>query len=370
MTASVSRRQFLRFSAAGLGLAVCQQIKAQDSRKIVWHDVRDWGIEGKGWKETAKYFDRLPARAEHVVPAGVWTQSRHSAGMLVHFQTTAQEIWSDHVVSGETLATPDLAAIGYSGLDLYATDSRGEWKWLSVTRPRQREMQGPLITGLAAGTRGYRLYLPLYNRTESLKIGIPEGETFLPIEPRSEPPLLFYGTSITQGASASRPGMSHTAILGRRLNRPVINLGFGGAGRMEPEVGNFLTELNPAVYIVDCLPNMTASQVAQRAAPLVRQLRAARPETPIILVEDRTYPNAEFLPAREQQQKAGRLALKQAFQELQQQGFRKLWYIEGETLLGTDREDTSDGSHPSDLGFWRQAAVFEAVLQQALKAEG
>ncbi|WP_437228146.1 SGNH/GDSL hydrolase family protein [Planctomicrobium sp. SH661] len=345
---------------------------AQDSGnnpEVTWYDVRDWGVEGKGWQDTEKFFDRLPARAKGVVPDPVWNLSKDSAGMLVRFQTDAPTIWTDHDVTSGDLAFPNVPAIAKSGLDLYAKDSDGNWKWLAITRPANQQMKGILVDGVSPETREYQLYLPLYNGTESLKIGVPAGSTFTPIPPRTEKPIVFYGTSITQGASASRPGMPHPAILGRRLNRPVINLGFSGNGRMEKEVGSFLIELDPAVYVIDCLPNMNGSQVAERAAPFVRQIREAHPETPIVLVEDRTYAYAPFLKASQERHSSSRAALQNAYADLQAEGVKKLWYIKGDTLLGEDREDTADGSHPNDLGFMRQADAFEPVLKEALAAE-
>lgn len=370
--AVVSRRQFLTLSVAGLAGAVASSGSAQSPVKepnLTWYDVRDWGVEGKGWSDTGNYFDRLPARAEGVVPKPVWSLSHHSAGMMVRFQTNAPEIWVDHTVTSNQLGAVNMSAIAKSGLDLYAKDAAGNWKWLNVSRPTSQTTRKAIVSGLIPDERSYQMYLPLYNGTESLKIGIPADRSFTPIAPRTDRPIVFYGTSITHGASASRPGMPHPAILGRRLDRPVINLGFSGNGRMEPEVGQFLCELDPAVYVIDCLPNMSAPQVAERAAPLVRQLRKARPETPIVLVEDRTYANAPFLPASQQRHASSRQALKKAYEELQAAGVKKLWYLEGETLLGEDREDTADGSHPNDLGFWRQANAFEPVLKAALAAE-
>src|SRR6185503_14185573 len=114
-------------------------------------------------------------------------------------------------------------------------------------------------------------------------------------------PIVFYGTSITQGGCASRTGMVHTAIIGRRFERPVINLGFSGSGKMDPSVVELLAELDPAVYVIDCLPNLNATGVTERTAPLVRMLRKARPATPILLVEDRSYANA---PVNESAHKA------------------------------------------------------------------
>jgi lysophospholipase L1-like esterase len=176
-------------------------------------------------------------------------------------------------------------------------------------------------------------------------------------------PLVFYGTSITQGGCASRPGMAYAAILGRRLDRPTINLGFSGNGRMDPEVASLLAELDPAVYVIDCVPNMGPADVASRTEPLVQRIRKARPQTPILLVEDRTYTNAPLLPALEQRHQASRQALRSAYEALTASGIKNLYYLEGETLLGDDREDTVDGSHPTDLGFMRMADALGAALQ-------
>src|SRR6185436_14505138 len=133
----------------------------------------------------------------------------------------------------------------------------------------------------------------------AVELGLPKGAKLAkgdayPTARRK--PIVFYGTSITQGGCASRPGMVHTAILGRRLDRPVINLGFSGNGRMEPEMARLLAELDPAVYVIECLPNMSAKEVEERTEPLVRSIRTARPKTPILLAEDPTYCHAFLLP--------------------------------------------------------------------------
>ena len=370
-TTTLDRRRFLSLSATGILSASAPPLFAQDQKAaaVQWRDVREWGVEGKGWaeSETEKYFDRLPARAQKTVRPPVWSLSRHSAGMAVRFRTDAAAIWADYAVTSSRLAMPHMPATGVSGLDLYGDDEEGNTRWISVVRPTAAKIKTPLISGLIPGERVYTIYLPLYNGVESLKVGVPQGAKFEPLPPRQEKPLLFYGTSITHGACASRPGMPHPAILGRRLKMPVINLGFSGNGRMEKEVGALLAELDPAVYVVDCLPNMRGPEVAERAEPLCRQLRKARPETPIVLVEDRTYSNTPFLTDRQKRHDDSRGALRAAFEKLTKEGFQSLFYLEGEKLLGEDRDDTTDGSHPSDLGFYRQANAFEPVLRKALK---
>jgi hypothetical protein len=110
------------------------------------------------------------------------------------------------------------------------------------------------------------LYLPLYNGVVDVAIGVPEAAVLAAAPVRRELPVVFYGTSITQGGCASRTGTCHVAFLGRWLDRPVINLGFSGNGRMEPEVAELLSEIEAAAYIIDCLPNMNGDLVSERAA--------------------------------------------------------------------------------------------------------
>lgn len=133
---------------------------------------------------------------------------------------------------------------------------------------------------------------------------------------------------------------------------------------MESEVGSFLCELDPLIYVIDCLPNMREPEVTARAEKLVMQLREARPDTPILLVEDRTYAHAPFIPSLQTRHQESRAALRKAYQSLVSKGEQKIAYLEGEKLLGVDRDDTTDGSHPNDLGFYRQANAMEPKLRE------
>jgi len=180
---------------------------------------------------------------------------------------------------------------------------------------------------------------------------------------------IYHDTSIVHGEGASRPGMPHAQILGRRLNRPVINLGFAGAGTMDIEVARLMAELDPCVYLVDCLPNMNAPLIAERVEPFVRTLRSARPETPIVLVEDRTGTNAWLAEGGREHHAARRKALREGFDRLQMSGVRGLHYVPGDNLLGDDDEATVDSSHPSDLGYMRYADALEPILRRLIAGE-
>jgi len=265
---------------------------------LEWHDVTAWGVEGRAWTEMPRqrWFDRFPAAAEGKVPDMVWSLSHHSAGMLVRFQTDATAIWAHYVLYTDRLAMPHMPATGVSGVDLYARDPQGKWRWVMCSRPESREVRQAIITGLTPGLREYALYLPLYNGVNSLEIGVPKSAAFTGLAPRAAKPIVFYGTSITHGACASRPGMAYTAILGRRFERPVVNLGFSGSGRMDAAVGDLMAKIDAAAYVIDCMPNTGAALARQRCAPLVKTLRAAHPNTPIVLAEDRRVTNEWIRP--------------------------------------------------------------------------
>ena len=333
-----------------------------------WHDVTSWGVEGREWTDRPRlrWFDRFPAEAQKTVTPAVWSLSRDSAGLMVRFKTDATAIHVHYKLVKEKLALPHMPATGVSGVDFYARDAAGQWRWVQVAKPDKQEVRAEIIKDLAPGYREYAAYLPLYNGVESLAIGVPQGAKFAGLTPRAQP-IVFYGTSITHGACASRPGMVHTAILGRRFDRPVVNLGFSGNGRMDAAVGDFLTKIDAAVYVIDCLPNMNAAAVREKCVPLVKQLRAAKPATPIVLVEDRRFTNDWITPAKAKFHDENHAALREAFATLQKEGVKKLHYIPGDALYGTDTEGATDASHASDLGFMRQADVMEPILRAALQ---
>lgn len=334
---------------------------------LEWRDVTKWGVEGREWIDAKRlrFFDRLPKAAEGKVTAAVWSLSRDSAGMMTRFKTDAKSIHVRYKLLKIKLELPHMPATGVSGIDLYARDPAGRWKWVQVTRPAAQTVVQQIVGDLAPGMREYAAYLPLYNGVDSLEIGVPKGSKFEGLPPRGKP-IVFYGTSITHGACASRPGMVHTAILGRRLDMPVVNLGFSGNGKMDATVGEFLCKIDAAAYVIDCLPNMQPADVRAKCGPLVKQLRAAKPQAPIVLVEDRRFTNSWITPLKAKFHDENHRALRESYEALKKEGIENLHYIEGDKLLGDDADGATDASHPNDLGFMRQADAMEPVLRKAL----
>ncbi len=338
-----------------------------------WYDARRMTVEGKGWTETEAFFQRLPAKAKAIVPQSVWNGSRHSAGLCVRFVARTRQIAARWELTNKSLAMPHMPATGVSGLDLYVKQD-GRWQWIGVGQPTTFPANEDVLTGgIPEGFHEYLLYLPLYNGVDTVEIGLPVGAEMRQAPPRPQAqgkPICFYGTSIVHGGCASRPGMAFPAILGRRLDRPVINLGFSGSGKMELELADLIGELDVAAYILDCLPNMSPDLIAKRLEPFVERLREHRPDTPIVLVENIKYQAGAFIPAKRETYQSKNTALKKAYRNLLARKCRNLTYVPCDSLLGQDGDAAVDGTHPTDLGFHRFADALEPILRRLCDAPG
>jgi lysophospholipase L1-like esterase len=342
---------------------------SHEGDKTLWFDIRELGVEGRGFSDTESFYDRLPARAKGVVRDGVWGLAHNSAGMSVRFVTDAASVAAEWTLRSGSLAMNHMPATGVSGLDLYARQD-GTWHWVGVGRPEKAPTnQATLASGFTREPREFILYLPLYNGVESVRIGLPPEANLWRAQPHEGPrakPVVFYGTSVTQGGCAARPGMAYPAIIGRHLDWPTINLGFSGNGQMEAEVAALMAEIDAAAYVLDCLPNISPQLVTERTAPVVKMLRDAHPGTPILLVENISYQAGAVLPGTRQAYESKNAALKVEYDRLTAAGATGLYYVPGGALLGDDGEATVDGTHPTDVGFLRIAAALEPVLRTAL----
>ena len=343
---------------------------ALTAQTLQWRDIRDFGIEGQGWTDTKHPFDRFPAKAETLVRPAVWSLSQNSAGLLARFTSNAKSIRARWTLTKANLALPHMPATGVSGLDLYIRDPQGRYHWVGAGRPEKQTNDTALASGFDGAPHEFVVYLPLYNGVESVEIGVPAEASIgkAPARPALRP-VVVYGTSITQGGCASRPAMAYPAILGRRFDWPMINLGFSGNGRNEPEVAKLLAELDPAAYVIDSLPNIGPDDAPKLVEPFIRALRAARPSTPIVLVENVTYSGSDYIAAKKQRSEGANKVLRQAYEKLIREGDKYLTYIPGGDLLGDDGEGAVDGTHPTDLGFTRMADVIGRDLAQILRAE-
>jgi lysophospholipase L1-like esterase len=326
---------------------------------LAWYDARALLLEGIGYADADTSFSRLPARARDRVTTAVWELSHNCAGIVVRFVTdspTLSAMWDGH----RDGFMNHMAPTGSAGLDLYMREG-GKWVYKATGRPTDKFTSGVVSRSLPEKPTEYMLYLPLYHRVTDLRLGIATTATLAAAPPRpagKDKPLVFYGTSITQGGCASRAGMAHPEILGRWLDLPVINLGFSGSGKGEQEMAELVAELDASAFIIEPLPNMTIGQVTDRLPMWVDLLRARHPQTPILLVENPLY-------GRDAAQNK---ALQKVFSDAKKRGVKRLWLLPSTGQLATRENGTVDGVHPTDLGFLQMAETYEPVLRQILKS--
>jgi len=371
------RHQILFF----LVIFICQYQFAhtQTSPSTSWWNPAEQNyhaIEGQGWPVDSDFeYTRLPRVAEKTVRDAVWNLSRHTAGLLIRFRSNSEKISVRYQVGGN-FEMPHMPATGVSGVDLYAKNSNGEWLWcrgrFTFGDTLYYEFDGinPSDAFHELG-REYQLYLPLYNSVEWMEIGVPDHSTFEVKPLRKEKPIIVYGTSIAQGGCASRPGMAWPAVLGRRLDNPVINLGFSGNGRLESEVIDLINEIDAKVFILDCLPNLTPGkdrsleEVRQLIIDAVKRLRAKHADTPILLTEHAGYSDGTLNISRYETYTQLNAVLRESYASLLSQGITKI-YLLPNNKIGLDSDSFVDGTHPTDLGMVQYADAYEQCIRKIL----
>ncbi|AKD54209.1 SGNH/GDSL hydrolase family protein [Spirosoma radiotolerans] len=334
-------------------------------------------IEGQAWtgNDIRNPYDRLPAIAEKTVRKEVWNLSHSSAGLMIRFRATTDQVVVRYVVGNKQQALPHMPATGVSGVDLYAGNSDGDWLWAAGKYTFRDTIQYRYANlepndSYKRG-REYRLFLPLYNSVQWLEIGVPKGVTLTPLPVRLEKPVVIYGTSIAQGACASRPGMAWTAILGRKLDRPLINLGFSGNGRLEKEVVDLVSQVDASLYVLDCLPNLIATvgikpeDIKSRILESVKMLRQKRPTIPVLLVDHAGYTDGSISPIRQQYYSDVNTLMHQAFVQLKADGINGI-YLLPKSQINLDMDAMVDGTHPTDLGMQQYADAYEKTIRTLL----
>jgi hypothetical protein len=342
----------------------------QSEVKLKWFDAFDIGVEGQGWSDTVSPYDRLPAKAQGVVPEWIWNLSRSATGMCVNFSSDTRQVYLRWVLCDDMLGEGNFPVAGYSGFDLYGDDC-GTWRWVASThRIEKKEQEYCIVNYIDGKVRDYRLYLPLRNPVLKLEIGVPEENIFTAIPPRCAKPVVCYGTSIVHGAYASHAGLVYPSIIGRRCNLPVINLGFSGSARMEIELADLLGEIDAGIYILDPLPNMDLTLVNERAEKFIKRLHYLRPDSHIIMVEDFPRTNSWIIPGSGEDIAVKCRRYHEIYEQLVKEGISGLSYVFGNELLGTDNEASIDGIHPGDLGYMRMADIIGSVVNSVLLQKG
>ncbi|MCW8129016.1 MAG: hypothetical protein KIS92_01400 [Planctomycetota bacterium] len=331
--------------------------------EFLWYDAERLTLAGKGWVEESKRYERFPRRAEGRIPEKPWRQSLACAGLSLRFETDAEFMF---VRSVDYDGKMNLNQSTFNSPSLYVNHG-GRWRWLGIAKQAGESGAHKIMNGrIPRDLRSYLMYLPLGRGMTKLELGIPRDAVLRPSAPRTEKPVVFYGTSINHGSAACRPGTNHVALVERHFDYPVVNLGLSGSAAMEPEVVDLVNELDARIFVLDCLPNMVAAQVRERFEPAVRKLRASHPDVPIVIVDSITYQDGFLVTHRRDRCTLSNAAQQEGFARLQASGVPGLHYVYARELFTDEDEATVDGTHPNDLGFRKMADTLIKVLTPLL----
>lgn len=327
-------------------------------------------IQGRAWNtEIGKAYRRLPQRAEQVVRKPVWNLSLETAGLYVKFYTNAAQIRVKYQVTGD-FAMPHMPATGVSGVDLYMKDCNGHRYWCAGNYQFGDTVCYTYddLTYRNTHDKGneFTLYLPLYNGVKSLQIGVPEGSRFDFIRPSAEKPIVVYGTSIAQGACASRPGMAWTNILQRKLDMPVVNLGFSGNGQLDEGFFNLLAEVDAAMYVIDCMPNMTNNYLELIGPRLEKGIGILRSKSnaPILLVEHDGYMGFYASDKKGEDFRKTNVRLRAVYDSMKEKAGNLHYITFDELALSMDSQ--VDGVHANDRGMQQYAEAYYKKITDIL----
>ena len=353
---------------------LCQLSFAQTEK---WHNPENadfpvvYGQAFQGEKREG-FYHRFPARAQANVRKAVWKLSKNTAGESICFSTDSKNIKVRYRVLRRK-SMDHMPATGVSGVDLYTYDKSGKEIWVA---PKYAFKDTVTYTyskieplNVTDDFKKYTLYLPLYNEVEWLEIGVDDGAKFRFEPVSSEKPIVAYGTSICQGACASRSAMAWTNILQRRLGRTVINLGFSGNCMHESAVIDLVADVDAAVYILDGMPNLyrlPAPELQDTIVKAVRQLRGRRPDTPIVLVDHSGYPNALVNKKSRDDQERSLRCMEAAYRQLVKEGVKGLYRLRYKEI-GMEGEMFVEGIHMSDYGMITYADAYEPLLRKILR---
>lgn len=346
----------------------CLLLTTMAGAQIVYHDASAFPLLGKATEATATRYERLPDSLQHISRQPLWDLGRHSAGLAVRFRSNSSCIAARWEVR-DNRSMNHMTPTGIKGLDLYCLQD-GKWIFAGSGRPQGKVNKATIVENMLPQEREYLLYLSLYDGVTSLAIGVDSlSEILQPAVdlPRREKPIVFYGTSILQGGCASRPGMAHTNILERRLNRECINLGFSGNALLDLEIAHLMASVDASIFVLDFVPNATVEQMKERADEFYSIIRRKHPDTPILFIEDPIFTHSPFDTRIAKEVKDKNETLNAIFQSLKQRGEKNIYFLSSRDIIGHDGEATVDGIHFTDLGFMRYAEVLYPILKKHIK---
>ena len=341
---------------------------------VEWYNASEAPFVLYGGMHDEKGYCRIPRDIAATVSDGVRILNEHTAGIRVRFKTDSPYLAISVKWNG-FFPMNHMPASGSSGFDLYKVKDGlhkfvvpfiifgqdrtindvgySSFRYLNTVE-REEYNEGEMAD--------YILNFPLYNSVRELYIGVKKGSK---VEKggtyRNNLPVVFYGSSITQGGCASRPGNSYQGFISRALDLDYVNLGFSGSGKAEDEIIDYLKNIPMSIFVSDYDHNApTLEHLQNTHYKLYKKIREVNPNLPYVMISKPDYYNL-----RDRDRKA---IVFETFNRAMAEGDNNVYFIDGGMLFSGDEREacTVDGCHPNDLGFYRMAQGITPTLKYIL----
>lgn len=349
---------------------------------LVWHSVLSapFSLHGAVYSEEEGLFRRLPKAVADATNPGVAHLSKQTAGVRVRFVTDSPYI-AVHIEEAFEEPFSHMTVVGKCGISLFVDGA-----FVKTVMPSYRQIVAGdptlggtgtvsfdgLLTPFGVNGRVYQaeIYFPLYATVKSLTVGLQANATLASPKPYTYPvPVLFYGSSITQGGCASKPGDDYINRLSRMLDTDYINLGFSGSAKGETVMADYLAEQNPSVFVMDYDHNApNAQHLKQTHYALYDTFRKKHPGTPIVMMLMPTVEGYESRPWNASR----RAVILESYERARASGDENVYLVDCYGVFGKavgGECGTVDDCHPDSLGFLRMAEAVYPLLKQLLEGE-
>ena len=341
----------------------------EENKDLKWIEGYDLGLQGRPYIQP-NYHRLTDEQIEIMKPVSEWLPylSTNGAGLHIDFTTNSRKIDISYALES-SVHMSHMPLTGSHGMDLYIKCDN-KWLYYDSVIPSEDIKVYKSITLeklVPEGWNSFSLNLPLYQTVTSLKIGILK-DCDIKADLLTKKPVVVYGTSITQGGCASRPGMAYTNILRRNIDRDVYNLGFSGSGKIEHEMTDILLTYDAEIFIFDPIPNLGCVEKdliisEERYVHFYKKFREKYMTTPLILLDDPTF---LYNYSRDDHSCEFNATAQKYFKEWSKED-KNLYYIYKDELYGTDGESTVDRCHATDLGFMRMSKPIIKLVKELLK---
>ncbi len=341
--------------------ASAEQLKYVDATKLGIH-----GYTKQTEKSPYYRFDHTPYEGFNKT---IISHSKKSAGLYVVFKTNSSQISASWENVKHRMGD-NMTGVAQHGLDLYIKVGN-EWKYCAVGRvstlPEKNSRTKTIVKNLAEGEKECLLYLPLWCEVTKLEIGVDQEAYIEGLPTPFKHKVVVHGSSITHGASASRPGMTYAAVMSRNLGINFVNFGFSGECKMQPQFLEFLKSVECDAFVFDAFSNSSLQIVKERLDNFVAELVKAHPGKPLIFLQSPCNTESRFDTEQWGRRQAINSEAARRMKILQKR-YKDVYFLDVKDVLGKD--GSIDNSHPTDLGFSRFVAAYQPKIAKILRKYG